>query len=102
MVIDGGSRMTYVYLLHFADDLERKRHYLGSCGDLDRRMKEHAAGRGAVLTRRFHKAGIAFVLARTWEFETNVDARKAEFKLKRGGASGRCPACKDERTAESA
>ena len=95
--------MTYVYLLHFADDLERKRHYLGSCGDLERRMKEHAAGRGAVLTRRFHRAGISFVLARTWEFETNVDARRAEFNFKRGGgASARCPACKDEQAAASA
>ncbi len=92
--------MAYVYMLHFDAPLEHQQHYVGSCTDLDIRMKKHASGTGAVLTRRFYRAGITFVVAATWEHDTNLDARRAERKVKKAGSARKCPICKDGASAQ--
>jgi len=66
--------------------------------DLDHRVAEHLAGRGARLIEVITQAGIGFRLARTWPGVT----RARERQLKRqGGASRHCPICQDERKARS-
>jgi len=78
-----------VYLLHFDRPYAHARHYLGWAADLDARLAEHAAGRGARLLAVVRAAGIGWTLARTWP-----GGRSRERALKRqGGASRRCPAC---------
>jgi predicted GIY-YIG superfamily endonuclease len=78
-----------VYLLHFDRPYRHARHYTGWTSDLDHRLAEHAAGRGARLLAVIHAAGIGWQLARTWP-----GTRTAERALKRqGGASRRCPLC---------
>lgn len=54
-----------VYLLHFSQPYKHARHYLGSAGDLSRRMAEHRLGRGARLLAVIVAAGVGFTLART-------------------------------------
>ena len=78
-----------VYLLHFHRPYRHARHYLGWAADLDTRLAEHAAGRGARLTAVVRAAGIGWHLARTWP-----GGRARERQLKRqGGASRCCPDC---------
>jgi len=78
-----------VYLLHFDRPYQHARHYLGWTTDLDSRLAEHLAGRGARLLQVVHHAGIGWTLARTW-----TGPRGRERQLKRqGGASRRCPCC---------
>ncbi len=89
--------MPYVYLLHFEAPVDGKQHYIGSCNDMEKRMALHRAGRAAVLTRRLHGAGIAFVIANTWEFETSLEAIRAERATKRATAGRRCSICLDAR-----
>lgn len=85
---DSGERGT-VYLLHFAQPYRHARHYTGWTTDLDARLAEHKAGRGARLLQVIGNAGIDWSLARTWE-----GTRSRERQLKRtGGASRRCPLC---------
>lgn len=78
-----------VYLLHFTVPYRHARHYTGWTADLDARLAEHAAGRGARLLAVVQQAGIGWSLARTWP-----GTRSRERALKRqGGASRRCPLC---------
>ncbi len=57
--------------------------------DLDARLAEHAAGRGARLLEVVKAAGIGWTLARTW-----AGTRTRERQLKnQGGASRHCPEC---------
>lgn len=78
-----------VYLLHFDRRYRHAAHYTGTARDLDARLAEHAAGRGARLMEVVTDAGIGFRLARTW-----VGGRARERQLKReGGASRHCPEC---------
>ncbi|MFI6907340.1 hypothetical protein ACIBKY_39200 [Nonomuraea sp. NPDC050394] len=78
-----------VYLLHFAHPYKHARHYIGWTGDLDARLAEHQAGRGARLLAVVKAAGITWTLARTWN-----GPRSRERALKRqGGASRCCPLC---------
>jgi predicted GIY-YIG superfamily endonuclease len=89
----GRGRVT-VYLLHFSRPLGHARHYLGQTErDVEERVREHRAGRGARLCRRAVEAGIELVLARVWE-----DAPRCyEQKLKnRGGFKRLCPICRAE------
>src|SRR5947209_17177999 len=75
-----------VYLVHFRP-FRHARHYTGWTADLDARLAEHEAGRGARLLQVITQAGIGWTLARTWE-----GTRERERQLKRqGGASRRCP-----------
>jgi predicted GIY-YIG superfamily endonuclease len=85
-----------VYLFHFDQRYEHAGHYTGWAEDLDQRVAEHLAGRGARLIEVISQAGIGFRLARTWPGVT----RARERQLKRqGGASRYCPICQDERKA---
>jgi predicted GIY-YIG superfamily endonuclease len=78
-----------VYLIHFDRPYKHARHYIGWASDLDARLTEHAAGRGARLLAVVKAAGIGWTLARTW-----TGSRVRERQLKnQGGASRRCPAC---------
>ena len=87
--LGSAGRMGTVYLLHFERPYAHARHYLGWTADLDFRLAEHAAGRGARLLAVITEAGIGFTLARTWP-----GTRARERQLKRqGGASRRCPLC---------
>lgn len=85
-----------VYLFHFDQRYEHAGHYTGWAEDLDHRVAEHLAGRGARLIEVITQSGISFRLARTWPGVT----RARERQLKRqGGASRHCPICQDERKA---
>ncbi|WP_188188904.1 endonuclease [Nonomuraea sp. SYSU D8015] len=79
-----------VYLLHFDRPFKHAKHYTGwTSGDLDGRLAEHRAGRGARLLAVIKAAGIGFTVARIWAGD-----RRLERSLKRqGGASRRCPSC---------
>jgi predicted GIY-YIG superfamily endonuclease len=85
-----------VYLFHFDQRYEHAGHYTGWAEDLDHRVAEHLAGRGARLIEVITQAGISFRLARTWPGVT----RARERQLKRqGGASRHCPICQEDRKA---
>jgi predicted GIY-YIG superfamily endonuclease len=85
-----------VYLFHFDQRYEHAGHYTGWAEDLDHRVAEHQAGRGARLIQVITQAGISFRLARTWPGVT----RARERQLKRqGGASRHCPICQEDRKA---
>ena len=77
-----------VYLLHFDRPYHHARHYIGFATDLDRRMEEHRAGRGARLMAVIASAGIGFVVARTWPGD-----RKLERRLKNYHGPRLCPIC---------
>jgi predicted GIY-YIG superfamily endonuclease len=79
-----------VYLLHFDRPYKHARHYIGWALDLDTRLAEHAAGRGARLLQVVHHAGIGWTLARTWAGVTRIRERQLK---RRGGASRCCPLC---------
>jgi predicted GIY-YIG superfamily endonuclease len=79
-----------VYLLHFDRRYKHAGHYTGFALDLERRLGEHAAGRGARLLEVIAAAGIGWTLARTWE-GTRATERS---KKRQGGASRHCPICK--------
>lgn len=86
-----------VYLLHFdqpiGDTTSRvgyAQHYTGSSPDLARRLAEHERGSDAKIMQAVRRAGIGWMLARTWE-----GGRVRERQLKvQGGASRHCPVCK--------
>lgn len=84
-----------VYLLHFQRPYRHARHYLGITTDLNARLADHAAGRGARLMEVISAAGIGFTLARTWQ-----GTRALERQLKNRHNSGRlCPICRAEQRA---
>jgi predicted GIY-YIG superfamily endonuclease len=59
--------MRLVYLIHFARPYQHARHYVGSTDNLDARLADHAAGRGARLMEVVTQAGIEWSCVRTWE-----------------------------------
>jgi predicted GIY-YIG superfamily endonuclease len=78
-----------VYLLHFDHPYKHARHYSGWAADLDARLAQHEAGKGARLLQVAQAAGVGWTLARTWP-----GGRVRERQIKRqGGASRRCPDC---------
>ena len=85
-----------IYLLHFDRPYRHARHYTGwvhSPTFLQPRLGAHRDGVGARLMAVIGEAGIGFQLARTWEGD-----RHRERALKRqGGASRRCPICRQQR-----
>ena len=84
-----------VSLVHLSEPYRHARRYTGWTIDLEARLAEHKAGRGARLLHVIAHAGIGWTLARTWE-----GPRARERQLKRqGGASRRCPICRAERKA---
>lgn len=89
-------RADRVYLIHFDEPIgdvtnpvAMARHYTGSTPDLARRMGEHQRGSDAKIMQAVRRAGIGWVLARTWE-----GGRDRERQLKQHGAARRCPVCK--------
>lgn len=83
-----------IYVLHFDRPLSHARHYTGyveSVGGLERRLAEHAAGRGARLMEVIAERGIGWTLARVTE-----GGRSKERQIKRSGNVPRshCPLCK--------
>jgi len=89
---------TVVYLLHLVPAYRHARHYLGFAEGsrfLPRRLREHATGRGANLTRVALAAGCGFELVRLWP-----GTRDDERRLKNQRAVPRllCPACPNRPT----
>jgi hypothetical protein len=85
--------VSVVYLLHLVPAYRHARHYLGfaaSSGFLPRRLRDHASGHGANLTRVAVAAGCRFELTRLWP-----GSRDDERRLKQQRAVPRllCPAC---------
>lgn len=87
----------HLYLLHLSrplGDPTRPRcsalHYLGWChvGTLERRLQQHAEGRGAAMLRAAVAAGIDWQLVATWE-----GTRHRERSMKRRGPARYCPLC---------
>ena len=89
-----------VYLIHLAQPMSRgvngrgealyAQHYIGYTRSVDRRMMEHASGRGARFLEVCRERGIPFEVVRTWE---GAD-RCFERRLKNGKDSKRlCPVC---------
>jgi len=82
-----------VYLVHFTQPYRHARHNTGWTANLESRLAEHQARRGARLLQVVTQAGIEWTLARTWQ-----GTRERERQLKRqGGASRRCPICRADR-----
>jgi predicted GIY-YIG superfamily endonuclease len=72
-----------VYLFHFSEPYRHARHYAGWTVDLEARLAEHQAGRGARLLQVIAQAGIGWTLARTWE---GSRARERQLKRQRGAS----------------
>jgi putative endonuclease len=72
--------MHVVYVLR---SLKDGKHYTGSTGDLERRLKEHNAGRTASTKWRR-----PFVVVYTEEFDTRAEAEQREKYLKTGKGRG--------------
>lgn len=83
-----------VYLLHFERPYpngRRPRHYLGFAVNLDARLAEHRAGRGARLLAVVREVGIGWRVARVWP----DGDRPLERRLKNWKKARRfCPACR--------
>jgi hypothetical protein len=74
-------------------NLRQIQHWVHSPTFLEPRLGAHRDGVGARLMQVVGEAGIGFVLARIWEGD-----RYRERALKRqGGASRRCPICRQQR-----
>jgi predicted GIY-YIG superfamily endonuclease len=92
-----------LYLLHFESPLDggrRPQHYLGATTDLERRIEDHANGRGrSALVNEVVKRGISFKVVRTWTFDAKHDAFQEEARMKRKKRSYRwlCPVCSSTR-----
>lgn len=91
-----------VYLIHFDQPLgneqHQARHYIGYCAHymgLQRRLKQHRAGKGAAITRACVERGISFDIVDWWRAP-----RSLERKLKNQKNAARlCPVCQAERQA---
>jgi predicted GIY-YIG superfamily endonuclease len=78
-----------VYLIHFDTPYSHARHYTGWTRDLDARLAQHQAGRGARLMEVITDAGISWHVARTWPGD-----RTRERAIKdRHEAPKLCPDC---------
>lgn len=85
---------SYVYLLHFEQPYKHARHYLGSTGNLEARMRLHRNGNGARLMEVVSEAGISWQVSRLWRTDTREAALELERKLKRQHDGVRlCPIC---------
>ena len=92
------------YTLHFwppygDPDVQQAGHYTGWAEDgrLNRRLNDHALGRGARLTQVQREAGGTWVVA---DVERGV-TRDRETQLKERSASRRCSVCKASRDIEA-
>lgn len=75
------------YLLKLSAPLGTEKHsaryYLGSCANLNKRLKQHKQGTAAAFTRAARDRGIFFEVVRVWATETLQEARQLERKLKK-------------------
>jgi putative endonuclease len=67
--------MPQTYIL-FSEKLNK--YYIGACIDMDRRIYEHNIGHS-----KFTSTGIPWVLVYTKEFETLIEAKEFELKIKK-------------------
>jgi hypothetical protein len=95
-----GAPLGTVYLLHAFDPAtgetrryEHAGHYLGWAEDLEQRLAEHMAGRGARLVRVMLDAGLALELVKVWPDVSRAFERQLK---RRGGAAQVCPRCRAE------
>ena len=83
-----------IYLLCFLEaigngtDRGKAKHYTGFTTDLEERLEEHRAGRGARLTQVLTERGIGWVLA-----DVHPGNQDIERLLKQHSATRRCPVC---------
>lgn len=77
-----------IYLLCFSRPYKHAKHYLGWALDLEKRLAEHASGRGARLLEVVSAEGITWQLARTWKGD-----RYRERSFKQRGKARNCPIC---------
>ena len=100
----GPTGRSVVYTLHFdppyspspdAPPYKTAGHYTGWAANLEKRLAEHEAGRGARLTQVQAEAGGTWRLA-----AVEPGTRFRERQLKNHSASRRCPICKAEAQAE--
>lgn len=83
-----------VYVLCFSRQLKHAKHYIGFVSaDLENRLQEHHAGRGARITRAAVAQGIVLRLAAKFE---GVTRRTEVFLKNQGGATRWCPVCRAE------
>jgi predicted GIY-YIG superfamily endonuclease len=80
-----------IYLLHFDQPYRHAQHYLGYADNIERRIAEHRAGRGAKLTAAVVAAGIEFRVVRTWPGDREEERRLKGKRSKR--VALRCPVC---------
>lgn len=87
------TRRRNVYLIHFTEPYKHARHYLGQSDDLSQRLAQHQRGDGARLMQVVREAGIAWVVARTWQ-----GGRSLEYKLKsrHNAPKELCPICRGD------
>lgn len=85
-----------VYLLHFAQPLGNPNnpralaaHYVGWAVNLEDRMREHHAGRGAAITRAAVARGVAFEVVQTWPGDYRLEHHIKRLK----NAPRLCPHC---------
>ena len=85
--------MRGVYLLHFSPAYKHAKHYTGYAEDIERRVAENIAGKGAHLCAVALAAGCKITLVRTWPDQS----RTFERKLKnRKNAPRLCPICHEQ------
>jgi hypothetical protein len=83
-----------IYLLCFLEaigngtDRGKAKHYTGFTTDLEERLEDHRAGRGARLTQVLAERGIGWVLA-----DVHPGNQDIERLLKQHSATRRCPVC---------
>ena len=77
--------MATLYILHFDRPYWRNcQHYVGYTKlPLEERLKKHRSGTGARLVKYAIKHGNDFRVAYTEEFDTPIEARRKELKLKK-------------------
>ncbi|MDX2212592.1 MAG: GIY-YIG nuclease family protein [Oculatellaceae cyanobacterium bins.114] len=90
--------MAYLYMVKLSRPLGTSQHqaslYLGSCIDINQRMREHNSGRGAKMLKVAGEQGIPYHLCRLLEVPTSQDARRLEAKYKRWKNNARVMNCR--------
>jgi len=88
---------TMIYVLHFQRKRHHAQHYLGTTGHLSIRLKSHALGRGARLTRALWKDNQDWTLAALFQKRGKLTRYEIERNAKRRHqTSDYCPFCNPE------
>lgn len=80
-----------VYLIHFERPYQHARHYIGWTEDLSARLQAHRDGCGSALMAAVTRAGIGWVVARTWEGEDRGFERR--LHRRKNSRARLCPIC---------